>query len=122
MKKFNYIIGITTTVIILVLSGCGEKERKISTYEISKDKEMEQVDSSILFARCAGCHGLDGKKRVFGKSGRISGQSKFELVRKIKGYQDGTYGGSLKGLMAKQVSTLTPEQIDALAEYISKLR
>jgi len=118
MKKSNYVIGIVLT---LLFSGCTENRGKISTNEISKSVKISQVEVSDLYAKCAGCHGLDGKKRVFGKSGRISGQSKSELVRKIKGYQKGSYGGSLKGLMAKQVASLTPEQVDALAEFISKL-
>jgi len=118
MKKLNYVIGVTLT---LLFSGCGENSSKISAYETSKSKQKTPIDVEALYARCAGCHGLDGKKRVFGKSGRISGQSKAELVRKIRGYQKGTYGGSLKGLMARQVKPLNPEQVDALAEYISKL-
>lgn len=115
MKKSNYVIVVVLT---LLFSGCTENRGKISTNETVK---ISQAEVSALYAKCAGCHGLDGKKRVFGKSGRISGQSKSELLRKIKGYQKGSYGGSLKGLMAKQVASLTPEQVDALAEFISKL-
>ena len=53
---------------------------------------------------------------------KSSKTTKSELIRKIRGYQNGYYGGSLKGLMAKQVFGLTPEQVTALAEYISKLQ
>jgi cytochrome c len=119
MKKTNYIIGVVLT---LLLSGCTENRGKTSINDTKKSIKMSQAEVSALYARCAGCHGLDGKKRVFGKSGRISGQSKSELIRKIRGYQNGYYGGSLKGLMAKQVFGLTPEQVTALAEYISKLQ
>ncbi|WOE69726.1 c-type cytochrome [Hydrogenimonas thermophila] len=118
MKKLNYVIGV---LLVLLLSGCTENRGKISINDTTKSIKISQAEVSALYARCAGCHGLDGKKRVFGKSGRIASQSKSELIRKITGYQKGTFGGSLKGLMARQVEPLTPEQVNALAEYISKL-
>ena len=81
-----------------------------------------QVDAATLFTKCAGCHGMKGEKHALGQSNIIAGQPKAELVKKIEGYQKGTYGGPMKGVMKGQVAGLTPAQIEALADYISKLK
>jgi cytochrome c553 len=83
-------------------------------------KEQPKIDTSMLYAKCAGCHGFKGEKHALGQSNIIAGQSADELVKKIEGYQNGTYGGAMKGLMAGQVKNLKPEEIKALADYISK--
>ncbi len=80
------------------------------------------VDAAQLFVKCAGCHGSKGEKHALGQSNIIAGQAKADLIKKIEGYKDGTYGGAMKGVMKGQVGSLTPEQIDALAGYISTLK
>ncbi|WP_456451955.1 c-type cytochrome [Hydrogenimonas sp.] len=85
------------------------------------EEAKKAIDAATLYTKCAGCHGMKGEKHALGQSNIIGGQSKAELVEKIEGYKKGTYGGAMKGLMAGQVKNLTPEEIDALADYISKL-
>ena len=100
-----------------------ETEAKKATegVEAAAAAAKKSVDAAALFTKCAGCHGMKGEKHALGQSNVIGGQSKAELVKKIEGYKNGTYGGAMKGLMAGQVKSLTPEEIDALADYISKL-
>ena len=45
---------------------------------------------------------------------------KAEFVAALKGYQDGTYGGAMKGLMAGQVKGLDEATIQAIADQIAK--
>ncbi|WP_456382808.1 c-type cytochrome [Hydrogenimonas sp.] len=80
-----------------------------------------RIDVTTLYTKCAGCHGMKGEKHALGKSNVIAGQPKEDLVKKIEGYQNGSYGGAMKVMMAGQVKGLTPDQIDALADYISKM-
>ncbi len=88
----------------------------------AEEKKDEGVDAKALYgSKCAGCHGTKGEKHALGKSNVIAGQSKAELVQKMSGYKDGSYGGAMKQIMAGQVSSLSEEQIEALADYISKL-
>ena len=87
----------------------------------SAKEAAPKADGAALFTKCAGCHGAKGEKHALGKSNIIAGQSKADLVKKIKGYQDGSYGGAMKGLMVSQVKGLNDAQIEALADYISKL-
>ena len=78
--------------------------------------------SADLFKKCAGCHGTHAEKKAMGKSKIIQNFSADEIKIALHGYQDGTYGGAMKGLMKGQVRTLNKTQIDSLATYISSLK
>ncbi|WP_457595941.1 c-type cytochrome [Hydrogenimonas sp.] len=99
----------------------GEAEGAAAPVQEKVEEAKKSVDAAVLFAKCAGCHGMKGEKHALGQSNVIAGQSKAELIEKIEGYQKGTYGGAMKSLMQGQVKNLTPEEVDALADYISKL-
>ena len=72
------------------------------------------------YAKRAGCHGATGEKAALGKSKIIKDMPKAEFVAALKGYQDGTYGGAMKGLMAGQVKGLDEATIQAIADQIAK--
>jgi cytochrome c553 len=75
------------------------------------------------FAKCAGCHGKDGKTKALGKSEVIAGQSKDDLVKKIGEYKAGTRNVSgMGGLMKGQVAGLSDADVDAIATYLSGLK
>ena len=75
------------------------------------------------YAKCAGCHGADGKTLALGKSPVIAGQSKEELVTKINGYKAGTINvAGMGNLMKGQVATMDDTAIEAVSIYISKLK
>jgi len=81
------------------------------------------ADGAALYKKCAGCHGAKGEKKALGKSAPIAGWDKEKLVEALKGYKAGTrnvYG--MGALMKGQVANLSDEEIEALAEYISKLK
>lgn len=71
--------------------------------------------------KCASCHGKSGEKAAFNNAQIIAGWDKEQSIAALNGYKDGTYGGSLKGIMKGQVSALSDAQIEAVAEYISTL-
>ena len=74
-----------------------------------------------LYGRCAACHGGDGKQSPPGTQGiTIAGQSADDIAKKLKGYKDGSFGGTMKAVMAGQVASLSDADIQALADYISK--
>ncbi len=95
-----------------------EKAKMAATEKAEETKKT--IDAAVLFTKCAGCHGMKGEKHALGQSNVIAGQSKEDLVKKIAGYQKGTYGGAMKGLMQGQVKSLSPEEVEALADYIAK--
>lgn len=83
--------------------------------------ETSTIDVNTLFKTCASCHGEKAEKLALGKSQVIAGWNKEKLITAMNGYKDGSYGGVMKNIMKSQVSTKTDSEIDALAEFISKL-
>jgi len=75
-----------------------------------------------LFAKCAGCHGADGKTAALGKSAVIAGQSAADLETKIAGYKAGTLNvAGMGALMKGQVASMSDDDIKAVAAYIAGL-
>jgi len=76
-----------------------------------------------LFAKCAGCHGPDGKTKALGKSAPIAGEPAEEIEKKLKEYKEGKRNVAGMGMLMKgQVASLSDEDIKALAAYISSLK
>jgi cytochrome c553 len=72
------------------------------------------------YAKCATCHGAAGEKAALGKSKIIKDMTKADFVSALKGYQDGTYGGASKGLMAAQVKGMNEATMNEIADTIIK--
>ncbi|MDD2266390.1 c-type cytochrome [Sulfuricurvum sp.] len=80
------------------------------------------IDGGTLFGqKCSACHGSKAEKSALGKSQIIAGWKEDQVKNALKGYQDGTYGKEMKGVMQGQAKGLSDAQIDALAKYISTL-
>jgi len=78
--------------------------------------------SSALYAvntaGCTGCHGKSFEKKAMGKSKVVKDLSKEDIVKALKGYKDGSYGGAMKGLMKGQVASLSDADIASIADSI----
>ncbi|AXK48898.1 cytochrome C [Aliarcobacter trophiarum LMG 25534] len=72
------------------------------------------------YAACVACHGANGEKVALGKSKIIKDLTKAEFVAALKGYQDGTYGGPMKGMMTGQVKGMSEATMQELADKIVK--
>ena len=84
--------------------------------------ETKPVSGYTFYAhKCASCHGKNGEKAAFNNAQIIAGWDKEKSIAALNGYKDGTYGGSMKGIMKGQVSALSDAQIQAVAEYIATL-
>ncbi len=79
------------------------------------------ADGEALYKKCSACHGKDGSKKALRVSTPLKGQKADELFKKMKGYQDGTYGGKKKAIMKRTVAKLSDEQLKALAAFIETL-
>lgn len=78
------------------------------------------ADGAASYKRCAGCHGANGEKVALGKSKIIKDMTKAEIESSLLGYQNGTYGGAMKGLMVGQVKSLSGADIKDIANLIGK--
>ncbi len=113
------------------------KERAAATTQAAKEAASNAVDSvkktasaavsdnaagKALFAKCAGCHGANGKTKALGKSAVIAGEPVADLESKLAAYKAGTRNVAGMGMLMKgQVAAMSDEDIKAVAEYISSL-
>ncbi len=80
------------------------------------------ADGAGLFKVCAGCHGANAEKPALGKSQIIQGWDATKIKKALKGYKNGSYGGSMKGVMKGQVARLSETDIKVLAQHIETLK
>ncbi|WP_104743484.1 c-type cytochrome [Helicobacter cinaedi] len=82
------------------------------------------AEAPAVFKKCIACHGADAKKIAPGSKGgvTIAGMAKDELIKELKGYRAKTAdNGGAKAIMYGQAANLSDADIEALADYISKL-
>ena len=79
------------------------------------------ANGKTLYRKCSACHGKDGTRKALRVGAPLKGQKADELFKKMKGYQDGTYGGKKKAIMKRNVAKLSDAQLKALAKFIATL-
>ena len=79
----------------------------------------QAADAKALYAKCVGCHGVDGSKTAQSKA--LKGQSADALTKSLEGYKAKKFGGAKKAVMEGQTASLSADDIKALAGYVSKL-
>lgn len=72
------------------------------------------------YAKCVACHGASGEKVAMGKSKIIKDMTKEDFIAALKGYQNGTYGGTQKALMVPQVKNMSEATMKEIADMIIK--
>ncbi len=79
------------------------------------------ADGAALYKSCGGCHGADGSKKA-GESEPLKGQSAEDILKKLRGYADGSYGGKQKAMMANIVKKHSEDELKAVSDYIGTLK
>lgn len=72
-----------------------------------------------LYKSCAGCHGPAGETMALGVGKPLKGQTANQILEKLNGYADGTYGGSKKSIMVGIAKRMKEEDRVKVSEYIS---
>ena len=105
------------------------KEAVDSAKDAVETATADAVDSVIgavgkeAYAKCAGCHGSDGKTKALGKSPIIAGLDKVELIKMLKEYRAGTRNvAGMGALMKGQVASFDDATLVELATYISSMK
>lgn len=119
--------AVTENVVKDVVEKVEVAKEEVKDVVATVEKEVQQtpvatpaIDGAKLYAKCASCHGANGEKVALNVSKIIKDLSKENFISAVKGYQSGTYGGSMKTLMTGQVKSLTEDEIKAIANYIIK--
>ena len=82
---------------------------------------LSSLAMADAYTKCVVCHGATGEKAALGgKSKVIKDMSKADIVTAMKGYQAGTYGGAMKGMMVEHSKGLSAADIDSIAAKIGK--
>ncbi len=81
------------------------------------------ADGAAAYAKCVGCHGVNGEKAALGKSAIIKGQDAAKTVKQLTGYKEGTLNiHGMGGLMKGQVVSMDDATIKAVADYIAAMK
>ena len=80
-----------------------------------------EVNGEAIFNKCKGCHGDNAEKKALGSSQIIKGWEVVKIENALRGYQQGTYGASMKNIMSAQAKALSDEEITKVAAYIHSL-
>jgi len=108
------------------ISKYGEKQyrdRYLTPYNAPKYIRHNNMSAKEIYQSCAGCHGRDGEQKALGKSAIIAGRDANRTIQQLQAYRRGDlslYG--MGGLMRGQVGSLSDEEINSLALYISQLK
>ena len=78
------------------------------------------VAKEIDLNACLGCHGKEYNKMALGKSKVVAEMSQIDIEKSLIGYKEGTYGGSMKGLMKGQVMKYTDSQLHKMSMSIAR--
>lgn len=111
--------AVKTEVISATTKVSNEIEQKVDA--VAQAMTPQSNKGAELFVKCAACHGQKAEKKALGTSQIIKGWEAEKVITSLKGYKNKTYGGNMKTIMIGQVSTLSDEDIEALAQHISSL-
>jgi len=100
---------------------------EVEAVELKEAAEAKAAEAMASFTipaaydKCKGCHGDDGKTAALGKSAIIAGQSKEAIIASMNAYKAGTKNEvGMGALMKGQAASMSDEEIEAVAEYLSK--
>ena len=96
-----------------------EKTEMVTPIVASVKEVPSTPNATKLYNKCAACHGKNAEKSALSKSAIIKDWEASKIAQSLKGYKNGTYGGTMKGLMVAQVANLSDKEIDALSEHIA---
>ncbi len=84
---------------------------------------ITSISAPAAYEKCKGCHGADGKTVALGKSAVIAGQDKAALITSLHEYREGMKNAAgMGGLMKAQVVSMSDEDFEVIAEYLSAIK
>jgi len=94
--------------------------KKIAITMLLAGFTLLMADGKAAYAKCAGCHGINGEKVALGKSAKIGGT---DVLADLQGYKAGTLNKhTMGGLMKGQVASMDDATMKAVADYIKAMK
>ena len=95
----------------------------VDSVKVAATEAMASISAPAAYAKCKGCHGAEGKTVALGKSAVIAGQDKAAIITSLNEYKAGTKNvAGMGGLMKAQVVSMSDEEFEAIAEYLSSVK
>ena len=83
--------------------------------------QVSNLSGAELYSKCAPCHGDNGDGTEAYPS--LNTLTKERLIEMLTGYQQGSYGsGNNKKIMQVQAQGMSREDMEKLAEFVTKLK
>ncbi|MBE0369578.1 c-type cytochrome [Pseudoalteromonas sp. MMG013] len=85
---------------------------------------VNAADGAALYTAkmCQTCHGAEGKAPIMGMYPKLNGQNKDYLVAQMKDIKSGKRNNGMSMAMKAMVANVSDAEIDAIAEYLSKVK
>ncbi len=98
-------------------------KEQVETVKAAATEAIASISAPAAYEKCKGCHGADGKTVALGKSAVIAGQDKAALITSLHEYKAGMKNvAGMGGLMKAQVVSMSDEDFEAIAEYLSAIK
>lgn len=92
---------------------------KKTLFTITAIAALTTASFAVDTTACVACHGANFEKVALGKSKIVKDMNKDDIIKALKGYKDGTYGGAMKAMMTGQVTKLSEADIMNIADQIT---
>lgn len=81
------------------------------------------ADGKALFGQrlCITCHGPEGKAPIQGSYPKLAGQNKDYLIQQFKDIKSGTRNNAQTAAMKGIVQSVSDEDVEAIADYLSQV-
>lgn len=83
---------------------------------------MAADGAAIYQSKCFACHKENAKTSAMNKSQVIAGWDAAKTIAAVNGYKDGSYGGTMKGIMKPIATGLNDEDLKAVAATIASYK
>ncbi len=80
---------------------------------------LNTTSLAVELTTCVGCHGKNFEKPAMNISRVVKDLKAKEIRKALKGYKDGSHGGSMKDVMNKQISKFTDDEIEEIITIIT---
>jgi cytochrome c553 len=119
LQKVDEKVSQTVDDISKTADQVAQKAQDVANAATSSLYDLE--NGKKVFKRCVPCHGAKANLSAVGKSQDISKWTKENIAQAMKGYKDGTYGGSTKATMTSMMKILSEKDITDVSSYIPTL-